>query len=58
MTHRFKLFTLFPALLFALVISLPAQARLDPEPVYKQTLLEVVDTLQRGHYNRISINDD
>ncbi|GGB79993.1 tail-specific protease [Marinobacterium zhoushanense] len=57
MTHRFKLTPFFPALLFALFISLPAQARLDPEPIYKQTLLDVVETLQRGHYNRVDIND-
>lgn len=51
----------FPAPVFALFgvlfFSLSAQARLAPEPVYQQTLLDVVSTLQNGHYNRINLDD-
>lgn len=58
MTYRFKLIPLILSTLYVLLTAVPAQARLDPEPIYKQTLLEVVDTLKQGHYNRIAIDDD
>ncbi len=41
----------------ALTFSFSAQARLDPDPVYRQTLLDVITTLKEGHYNQIEIND-
>lgn len=58
MKKHFKALTLVPALVGALVISLPAQARLSPEPIHNQTLTEVVDTLQRGHYNKVAIDNE
>lgn len=58
MIKHLKAVTLVPALFGALAISLTAEARLSPEPIYTQTLTEVVQTLQQGHYNQITINDE
>jgi len=51
-----RILTLVSALVLVLGIS-PAQARLAPEPIHTQTMLDVVTSLQQGHYNRIDIND-
>ncbi|GAB0150867.1 carboxy terminal-processing peptidase [Marinobacterium sp. BA1] len=48
--------TLVTALTFTLGIA-PAQANLAPEPIHTQTMLDVVTSLQQGHYNRIDIDD-
>lgn len=51
-----RILTLVSALVLVLGIS-PVQARLAPEPIHTQTMLDVVTSLQQGHYNRIDIND-
>ena len=51
-----RFFTLVTALTLSLGIT-PAQANLAPEPVHTQTMLDVVTSLQQGHYNRVDIND-
>ena len=51
-----RILTLLAALVLTLGIS-PAQARLAPEPIHSQTLLDVVTSLQQGHYNRVEIDD-
>lgn len=48
--------TLVTALTLTLGIA-PAQANLAPEPIHTQTMLDVVTSLQQGHYNRIDIDD-
>ncbi|MFC6672503.1 hypothetical protein [Marinobacterium aestuariivivens] len=54
-------------LLYALVLSFTLQTanasqtspiELAPEPIHRQTMLEMLDSLNREHYNRIEINDD
>jgi carboxyl-terminal processing protease len=55
---------LFKPLLYVLFVTLtlPAFGRIDsaplvPEQSHSKTLLEIVDSLQEGHYKRIDIND-
>ncbi len=57
MLSRTRAFSLSLALVGTLVLSEGAQATLTAEPVQTQTLLDVVATLQRGHYNQVSIDD-
>lgn len=57
MFSRFKAFALFSALISALIVCVPAQAKLAPEPIYKQTLLDIVTMLDKGHYNHVPIDD-
>jgi len=50
----------FLTLVTALTLSLgiaPAQANLAPEPIHTQTMLDVVTSLQQGHYNRVEIDN-
>lgn len=58
MSTRLRFLALFFTLWGTLSVSLSAQARLEADPIYHQTLLDVVSTLQQGHYNRISLDDD
>ncbi|MET4000690.1 carboxy terminal-processing peptidase [Marinobacterium sp. MBR-109] len=48
--------TLVTALTLSLGIA-PAQANLAPEPIHTQTMLDVVTSLQQGHYNRVEIDN-
>ncbi len=57
--HRPLLNTLFIAA-FSLLVPITANALVTPlesEPVHKQTLLEINESLKLGHYNRIPIDD-
>lgn len=59
MSHSTKVVSFCVNLLGAAVLSTSVQASsLEPDPIYKKTVLEVVDTLQEGHYNRVDINDE
>ncbi|MDY6890334.1 MAG: carboxy terminal-processing peptidase [Pseudomonadota bacterium] len=51
---RFLAFVTALALLLGIA---PVQARLAPEPIHTQTMLDVVTSLQQGHYNRVEIDD-
>lgn len=57
--HRSLLKPLFITA-FSLLIPITANALSTPlksEPVHKQTLLEITESLKLGHYNRIKLND-
>lgn len=51
-----RFLTLVTALTLTLGYS-PAQANLAPEPIHTQTMLDVVTSLQQGHYNQVEIDD-
>lgn len=57
--HRSLLKPLFVAA-FSVLIPVSAHAltsELKPEPVHKQTLLEINESLKLGHYNRVNLDD-
>jgi len=50
----------FLTLITALTLTLstaPSQANLAPDPIHTQTMLDVVTSLQQGHYNRIDFDN-
>lgn len=57
MSIRARLLAFVVSVCTLLSVSLPAQARLEADPIYHQTLLDVISTLQSGHYNQIALDD-
>lgn len=49
---------LFTASLFVPVSAFALTTTLESEPVHKQTLLEITESLKIGHYNRIQLDDE
>ncbi|WP_417226051.1 carboxy terminal-processing peptidase [Amphritea sp.] len=49
------------SLALSLLIALPASALtnpvLQPDPIHKQTITDIVTSLNQGHYNNIALND-
>jgi carboxyl-terminal processing protease len=51
-----RFLSLFTAFTLALGVAC-AHANIAPQPIHTQTMLDVVTSLQQGHYNRIDIDD-
>src|SRR5690554_1252988 len=51
-----RFLSLFTALTLAMGVA-SAHANIAPQPIHTQTMLDVVTSLQQGHYNRIDIDD-
>ncbi|MDP0941580.1 hypothetical protein, partial [Klebsiella quasipneumoniae] len=51
-----RFLTLFTALTLTLSAA-PSQANLAPDPIQTHTMLDVVTSLQQGHYNRIDFDN-